>query len=599
MLATALTLVAAALPGPPQDGPYAEGPHVQVRCHFHSERVGDDLAAEVRDVAERVWSGARVLHGVSAEPLERPFELHLYATRKGERGYEAAVNGLQPGAARGTVRWSHWGARSVHVRVRPVATDRMLELAGLPPEPLRNSARGVAVLARLEATGGEDRAPGWFAAGAAGWLADRALVEQGRAAPGDRGVWLSTALATVRRLQAAGDLPALEELLADRLEPTSPGRSALQAAFFAFLTGRLGGVEGWGELGPALTRGTDFDPGSDPGAGLGALATALGWDERAAELPRLEREFHAWLRARAPLWEEQDPALAHHPEGWVQAPVIQNAICWRAAPPPAPAYEIRGEFELHRAKDGSGQVNLLVGRLGGDFLQVSANLQGGVVVWDYRAASGQFERIQSREWVVPMPVGEWVPFELLVADEELRVRIGGLPLLPVSVRGRDMTGQWGLGTFKGSTTLWRGLAIGPVAGVLRARFPVGAAHPAGESVAVGDRNLRLRPLESFAFGGLRATRVDGDWPAVECTLTGAAAARFEGRRAANRPKNRPENRPENRAENGDGILVLHLLGELRIFPLLEADAPGAVVLVAPEGWSAERLESALRGDLDR
>ena len=166
------------------------------------------------------------------------------------------------------------------------------------------------------------------------------------------------------------------------------------------------------------------------------------------------------MERQSPPWEDSDPALEMHPEGWLQAPVVGNAIAWSTLSPETEAYRISGEFMLYRdLRKGRGQANILLGLTGGDFLQISANSQTGLWVWDYREGKDEFEMIKSDAWNTPFPIRSWVPFEITVTPEEMFVKVHSEEPSPVSVLGRDMSGPWGLGTFKGSATLWRNLLI--------------------------------------------------------------------------------------------------------------------------------------------
>lgn len=441
----------------------AEGAHFAVVCWFFSERLRAELPRELSLALEDAWTEAQALYGLSPEPLTAHFQVHVYS-RGSAPTFKDAVEAVEPGAASGRASWRHWPSRAAHVKLRPVVPDRVLEWTGVPADTLRRAVTEGAQLARLEASGGDDGAPEWFATGSAAWIAQRALVARGRSAAGTEGVWWSTAVATTLRQRAEGRLASLEALLAgERREPQAeddgegavPAADAVHATLFAFLV--EGGVDG-GDLWQRLARG-------------------LGADEARAELERLagegglaalEARFHAWLDAQEPRWEEQEPSLAAHPGGWIQSPVRPrgNAICWVHEPPAWPEYEIRGELRPFRDPGtGASQSNLLVGRLpSGDYLHVAIHTISGVSAWTYAAETGVYELVESKALEASFPFREWVPFRLRVADDNLHITVGDLELKPVPVRGRDMSGQWGLGTFEGCTTLWRAVEIGPSGG---------------------------------------------------------------------------------------------------------------------------------------
>ena len=99
------------------------------------------------------------------------------------------------------------------------------------------------------------------------------------------------------------------------------------------------------------------------------------------------------------------------------------------------------------------------GRLGEDFLQVSIHSEAGVSVWDYSHDKGNFEMLHSKGWSTTFQLREWMPFEIRVLAEDAYVKVVNEELAPFSTLGRDMGGAWAVGTFKGSTTLWRNLEI--------------------------------------------------------------------------------------------------------------------------------------------
>jgi hypothetical protein len=452
LLLAALAGMSAARAQDQPDYMLAEGEHVQVLCWFYSERTGQALPEALLLSAQEVMAQGRVLFGAPPDGGQGDFQVFIYNTRKGPRGYSAGAEGVSPGSAAGSVDLAHWPSRSVHVRMRAYPGDRSLMELGVPTDCLRRACAGIAQLTRQEIAGGNDRAPRWFADGAAQYLATRALAGRGTDGLGDGSIWLGTRVFGVRRMIAAGTLPVLEEVLVDSMgELDVAAVESLRAVFFEFLMEHLANrPEAWGQLRARLTRGL---------RGAELLSVLGDWLEDGG-VPRLEAHFHLWLQERRPVWDDVQPALQRHPEGWAQAPLQGNAIAWRSEAIPKPPYRIRGEFRTFLdPHKGTAQANVLFGRLGEDFLQVSIHSEAGVSVWDYSHDKGNFEMLHSKGWSTTFQLREWMPFEIRVLAEDAYVKVVNEELAPFSTLGRDMGGAWAVGTFKGSTTLWRNLGI--------------------------------------------------------------------------------------------------------------------------------------------
>lgn len=433
----------------------AEGEHLQVLCWFYSERTGQVLPDALLLSGQEVMAQGRTLFGGSADAGAAPIQLFIYTTRKGASGYIAGAESVSPGSAPGTVDLAHWASRTVHIRMRPYPGDRPLVELGVPTDCLRRACAGIAHLTRQDLAGGQDTAPRWFAEGAAQYLATRALAGRGTDGLGDASIWLGTQVLAVRRMIAGGSLPVLEDVLADSMgELEESAIESLHAVLFEFLMEHLADRgEAWGQLRTRLTRGVRGP------ALLSVLEEWLG----AGGIGGLEAHFHRWLQKRGPAWDDAQPALQRHPEGWAQAPLQGNAIAWRNETVPEPPYRISGEFRIFLdQRTGTGQANVLFGRLGADFLQVSIHSDTGVSVWDYSQKKDNFEMLQSKGWSTPFQLRDWQPFEVRVLREDAYVRVASEQLSPFSVLGRDMRGDWAVGTFKGSVTLWRNLSIEPI-----------------------------------------------------------------------------------------------------------------------------------------
>lgn len=430
------------------------GDHFTVICWFVGERTQDRLASETLRVVEHTWAGASALYGVAPDPLgDLVFQINVDDTRK---TFLSRVNGIQAKAVEKDFGWSHHGSRAAFVRLQPPAPERVLDQLGMPPRTLRRAAREAARLARLEASGGIDAAPAWFAEGSAAWLAERAMQAEGRSAPGFESPFLGTRLHRVRVALGEQRLPSLEEFLAGAqglLELQEV--DALRELFFTFLM-QSSSLEAWTALGPGLATG--LATGQPIENLIAELSTLLDLDQALD----LEPAFHTWLDGLRPLWREEVPSMSVHPEGWIQTPILgRNAACWAVEPAGPEAYEISGEFMLFRDRTGMGQANVLLGELDGNFIQVMFNTVTGVKVFEYDLESAEYKPITSKGLEIPYPILEWVAFRVWYEDERVFIEVHGQALRPFDVTGRDMSGAWGVGAYKGTSLIWRNLGIAP------------------------------------------------------------------------------------------------------------------------------------------
>jgi len=424
----------------------SEGAHVHALCWFRMVRAGGALSEELRDAGEAAWAEAAAWTGQPEGPLEAPFLVNLYAKR---REYVGAVEGTVSGAAEGSVAWGHWESRQVHVKIQPVLDERKYDALGLPHGTLRQAAREVARLAVIDAGGDPDLAPRWFLEGLAGWSAQRGLESIERASNDlARCPHRSTAAAQAQELLRAGRLPQLREVLLDAPGPlTAAERMALHEVLFE----HLAEDEAWRARGPRLARGWKGE----------ALLAEL-------DIDALEAGFFTWLEALRPPWREELGSLGFHMDGLQQLTFKgESASCWATAPPPPPPYTIRGEFYLYKDREGMGQVNVMLGRLGEDYIMFAFNTQGGAVAFRYDSAmdaAGQppFVEIQGKTLDPPLPPRTWVPFAIHVdEDGQVSGEVGDEDLMPFDTTGRRMDGAWGIGTFAGSIGVWRDVECVP------------------------------------------------------------------------------------------------------------------------------------------
>ena len=404
-------------------------------CWFHTERAGEALPEELRDVGEAAWREVCAWTGRDAEePLEVPITINLYPKRK---LFVAAVESIESGASKDRAAWGDPDSHQIYVKVQPLLGEWPFLEIGIPEVSLRAAAREVAVMAMAQVEGGAFTHP-WLREGLAELVAERALIAIGRASAAGAAPADSTALWRVRELARAGRLPTVAEILAGEIGDLGGAeRRALHGVWLRYLASR-----------------------EEPSAIVG-LAAGEGQD-----LEEFERGFPAWLEAQTPIWHEETPATAVHGEGLAQTAIRgQNALCWAVEPPPSGSYEIRGEFLLYHNEEAMGQANVLLGLLDtGDYISVAFHTPTGVLLWRYDSALARqgkpaFVALTSKTITPPFAAREWVPFSVRydAQQERIFVEVAGTRLRPQDTTGRDMSGAWGLGVLPGMPALWRGV----------------------------------------------------------------------------------------------------------------------------------------------
>src|SRR5262245_11784618 len=111
----AALIIAAVVHGvaaPVYSGSVSAGPHVRMVCDFDDQNAADTA----RDTAEKAWVEAAGLWGRSAESVDSPRELHLYATIA---EYEAAEAQIAQGRFKENLAFTSWDTKAAHVAMQP------------------------------------------------------------------------------------------------------------------------------------------------------------------------------------------------------------------------------------------------------------------------------------------------------------------------------------------------------------------------------------------------------------------------------------------------------------------------------------------------
>ena len=446
----------------PQDLPTAAGEHVDVVCWFASVRHGSLLAGQALDAGERAWRAGRDFFGAEG-PGER-IVVNVYEERRGESGFADAVKSIDPGVPVAGAAWHHHPSRGVFVRLQPAASDPLQAELEFPVLSLRKLATEVALLARGDAAGGEDPHPTWLARAAARAIADRIVVDMGRAPAGGECPEISTRLRRARALRAAGSAPELGAWLEGEASEPDPAVEPealedLGTLLFAFLGGELGPERVAELLRPALA-------GAEP-AGA-ALAERLAGALSLAGAAELEERFWRWIDAQPAPWDEEFPSLSRHKGGgWVLAAAESPyALAW-LDPPPWKDYVVRAEVRLFRDPKGIGHVAFALGRAeSGDYVSLSFSTRENVA-WEYSREQNHFEALTPKALGTGLLPERWYRISLRVHDGRITGFVRDLEepeeaanmMRPLAVEGRDMSGPWGVLSKKNSGAQLKNLVV--------------------------------------------------------------------------------------------------------------------------------------------
>lgn len=433
-----LAVAAAASQDEPErrDYQYAEGRAFEVFATWSSEQGGDATAEQALRVAEAVAAQLAARTGLHLAPEgEQPARalINLYQRPK-DLGQLRRSMGMEPEAGQ---PFMEAGGGVMHLAIQPALSNRTLSEVGLPSWTLRQIGR------KAGSSWVERVAPGQLA-GPASWAweglvlgaVQAALERSGQAQTASLDPSLGQEYSAVAALLEQGQQP--QDLLALESQ-TAAGRGVRRV-----LAGALVAPQGQG-LGEWLRS------GGDP---LAALEDPLGLLQAArASFVGKELEVAAYGTVE---------------RGWVQAALgNRSSRCWSREPVGREEYTLSGRLTLYaplvksnkKARPG-GQVNLLLGRVGEEYISVVFNTITGVTVYRYEALTGEYRILVEQKSGAFVPANTPFEFRVQIGPKIGSIELNGRPITTFTTDGRDMTGQYGTGAQAGcGVALWTELRL--------------------------------------------------------------------------------------------------------------------------------------------
>jgi hypothetical protein len=417
------------------------GAHYRVICHFKS----DEIAAAALETAESAWPLAEELFGVKEAAPATPLEIHLY---RSAADYEQAEAKITEGRFRANLAFAEPKTKSAHVALQPDRGDEALAALGLNAQTRRLIAHEAAHLFRYATMPNARSHPDWLADGAAGWIDDEAMTRGGFSPGSETDPYAATCMLAVQRLVQQGKPPTLDALLRDRIEDLPPNaRYGLRWLLFRFMETEPR-RDAWKKI---LLEARRLGGGKEYAEKLRtATADILGADH----LPILDQEFQKYLASLKPQWEEVYRTLDTRGNVWTQMAFSDaNAIAWRTEPVGKDEYGVGGALRI--LPGGKKQLNLLLGRDDAGFISVAFVAGDGVTLFDYHAdRKDGWERLGGAE-IAELALDHWTPFRVDIRRGNIEITLNERVVLTAPLRGRTMSGAWGLGAQVGSTGQWR------------------------------------------------------------------------------------------------------------------------------------------------
>ncbi|MFT7679078.1 MAG: hypothetical protein ACI8QC_003077 [Planctomycetota bacterium] len=418
-----------------RDYQFASGKSFEVYGNWRLEGTGDALAEQAVVFADRVAEllSARTGLQLAAEGEEAPLALINLYQRPKDLGQVRKGMGLEPDSG---APFCEPGGLTAHVAVQPAVANLLLRAQGIPPWVL-------CVIGEQAGHSWVERAaPGQWA-GAAGWAwnglvlnaVQTALLESGKALEPEHDPLLGWEGSQMQRQRDAG--LGIAELLGLALEDGA-GRATRRV-----LAKALAAPEGQ-SLGQVLSQGDPLAQLADPSSLLDAQqASFVGW-------------------------ELNTPSIAPLDDGWLQSTRGgTSSRCWSVAPVGREKFKLTARVILYaplmkpsKSVRPPGQTNLLLGRIGEDYISVTFNTISGLTVFNYQSLTGEYRVLVKQTGGLHVPTN--VPFEFSVSiDKELGVvTLNGNQVATFSTSGRDMSGLYGMGAQAGcGTTHWLELKV--------------------------------------------------------------------------------------------------------------------------------------------
>lgn len=382
---------------------------------FELEIVLHDLDAAFEDAAKEAADAAlddAVGMLAGRDVPDAVLAVHLYRDLE---DYLAASAELVAGAFDRNLAFAHKESLSAHVLLQPPPSPAALEAFGLPWLTRRLIAHETVHIARYALLPNHSSHPAWFADGFAQTIATYAVDE---GVPIEELPYVATKMSQVQQALEEQTLPTVEEILLgqDQDRPFYI-RYAIRWAFVEFL--RHGRYAKHFDDVVDIVRRTGGGP---------RFAERIA-EPILRELPRngrkADEDFHAWIRALRPAWEEDTRSLWPHEGGLAQLAFPEDggahASAWRSETLPEGDFVLSGEVTI--LEGPTQQMNVRLERPGGGFYQVAFTVGWGIDVFAFRPGSG-WENLASQK-VPSVVAGEPLPFAIEHSDGALTVTVKG------------------------------------------------------------------------------------------------------------------------------------------------------------------------------
>jgi hypothetical protein len=435
---------------PAADDVVKKSEHYRVLCHGLDAAVAD-ASLESAEAAWRVV--ADLFPEAPVAPHAGALDVHVYR-RFEEFKAACAARGYEQLAAE-RLNLAFADTLTAYVWFRPECDDVAMARIGVPWGHRRRVAHEAAHLAFFERFRAGASLPDWLKEGPAIHAENASIVAMGFPPDLARDPTSGGRIATCRRMRRLGVFPTASHVLLDRLGAMKRwDRMAVQWAFFRFLLDPVR-LQRSRVVFDAARRMT---PGQGGGDRLVAAARGAWGDDG---FDALSDEFGAFVDTLSAEWDEWSGDLSVADARWIQTSDDGCAIAWREGDVGRPEYAIDGAFEIEPGRKGS-MMMVLLGRTDARFLVVCFDGGRGVDVYDgvrgKTTADVQWNWMGGEKSDAPA-IGVATRFEVRATKDAVQVKLGERDVLSVPLKGRDVTGPWGVGVSADALGIWDGVAL--------------------------------------------------------------------------------------------------------------------------------------------
>lgn len=423
------------------------GRHFRVNCDFEDQSV----ATEAIETAESVWQIVENSWGLERDVAKKPLTIYLYQTLK---AYEAAEAKRTGGRFRENLSFSLHRDKSAHLLVQPVCSKETLSLVGLPGLTRVLIAHEAAHLATYSMVSNHASHPEWLTEGFATFVATESLLKKGWIQTVEDDPYSSTMMARAIRLINDNRLPPLQDLITGRSKGLQlQDRYALYWQFFRFMRQpeRKPEMDAIFKLAQSVKAGTEFKAKFAQ-----CVVERLGG---ADAVQRLDGEFRHFILRSRPKWEERYRSTTCLKDKWIQiAFPIKTAMLMATQRIDSPAFRIEGSLEMIENLTLNNESHVYFGQGHRGTVTVMVSQEGEVRINRNLPAENRTETIGSAK-LDGIRLGSQTSFKVEVSDREIEVFLGGKLQVKAGLIDHDGTGNWGLGTAAGGSTIWRNVKM--------------------------------------------------------------------------------------------------------------------------------------------